>query len=45
LISGYIVYGTIKKIVGIRLTQEQEFMGADLAIHKIGTSPEEDMGH
>ena len=35
LIGGAVVYGTLKKIVGIRLTQEQEFDGADLSIHKI----------
>jgi ammonium transporter, Amt family len=30
-----LVYGTMKKIVGIRLSQEDEHEGADLAIHKI----------
>lgn len=38
-ISGLIVYGVIKKVVGLRLTQEQEFDGADLSIHKIGSEP------
>jgi Amt family ammonium transporter len=42
LISGFVVYGLLKQTIGIRLTQEEEFMGADLAIHKIGANPEED---
>lgn len=43
LIGGFIVYGLLKKTIGIRLTQEEEYMGADLAIHKIGSTPEEDL--
>ena len=42
LAGGLIVYGLLKKLVGIRLDQEQEYMGADLAIHKISASPEYD---
>ena len=38
--GGLIVYGTIKQLVGIRLSQEDEFQGADLSIHKIGANPE-----
>lgn len=34
-VGGLIVYGGIKKVVGLRLTKEQEFDGADLSIHKI----------
>ena len=30
-----LVYGTMKKVVGLRLSQEDEHEGADLAIHKI----------
>lgn len=30
-----LVYGTMKKFVGLRLSQEDEHEGADLAIHKI----------
>ena len=33
--GGALVYGTLKKLVGIRLGQEEEFDGADLTIHKI----------
>ncbi|MGB4812180.1 MAG: ammonium transporter [Methylophilaceae bacterium] len=33
--GGCIIYGTLKKTVGIRMGQEEEFDGADLSIHKI----------
>jgi Amt family ammonium transporter len=42
--GGYLVYGTIKKLVGIRLTAEEEFNGADLSIHKISATPERESG-
>ena len=35
---GLLVYGGLKKLVGIRLSEEEELMGADLAIHKIRLS-------
>ena len=42
--GGFIVYGAIKAFMGIRLSEEDEYMGADLAIHQISANPEEDMG-
>ncbi|MBD3669868.1 MAG: ammonium transporter [Gammaproteobacteria bacterium] len=42
LVGGFVVYGVIKLISGIRLDQEQEHMGADLALHKISATPEYD---
>ena len=41
-VGGYIVYGTIKALMGIRLDQEQEYRGADLSIHHIAANPEYD---
>ncbi len=38
--GGLAVYGTIKKLVGIRLDAEEEYNGADLTIHNITASPE-----
>lgn len=38
--GGYLVYGGLKRTVGIRLDEEEEFMGADLAVHKIMATPE-----
>lgn len=40
LIGGFVIYGALKAMVGIRLDQESEFMGADLAVHKISATPE-----
>ncbi|QIL69192.1 ammonium transporter [Diaphorobacter sp. HDW4B] len=40
LAGGFVVYGVLKKTVGLRLTQEEEFDGADLSIHRITSSPE-----
>ena len=40
LIAGFVVYGVLKATVGIRLTQEEEYNGADLSIHKIKANPE-----
>jgi Amt family ammonium transporter len=34
--GGLLVYGVIKRVGGLRLSQEQEYYGADLSIHKIG---------
>jgi Amt family ammonium transporter len=39
LIGGFVVYGTLKLRTGIRMDIEDEYMGADLAIHKIGSTP------
>jgi len=44
LVGGFIVYGGLKAVMGIRLSEEEEFAGADLAIHKISSTPDEDMG-
>ena len=34
--GGLLVYCLVKSVVGIRLTKEEEYYGADLSIHKIG---------
>ena len=41
LAGGVIVYGGLKKLVGIRMSQEDEYEGADLSIHKIGATAED----
>jgi Amt family ammonium transporter len=41
LLNGFIIYGLISKVLGIRLTPEQEFAGPDLSIHSINAYPEE----
>ncbi|MGB0734078.1 MAG: ammonium transporter, partial [Pontibacterium sp.] len=35
LIGGFVIYGAAKLVVGIRLSEEEEFNGADLSIHRI----------
>ena len=40
LAGGFAVYGALKRITGIRLTEEQEFDGADLSVHRITATPE-----
>ncbi|AKZ62309.1 ammonium transporter [Herbaspirillum hiltneri N3] len=42
VIGGWIVYGLLKRAIGIRLDPEQEFEGADLSIHKISSTAERD---
>ncbi len=43
LAAGFVVYGVIKAVMGLRLSAEEEFQGADLAIHKIGSTPEREV--
>ena len=43
LIGGFVVYGILKATLGIRLSQEDEYRGADLSIHKISANSEESM--
>jgi Amt family ammonium transporter len=38
LLGGFVVYGALKWLVGLRLSQEQEYYGADLSLHKIGAT-------
>ena len=40
LFSGLVVYGLLKMTMGLRMSQEEEFDGADLSIHKISATPE-----
>ena len=43
LLAGFVVYGVIKKTMGLRLSQEEEFEGADLSIHRISASAEREV--
>jgi len=42
-LTGLVVYGTLKAVMGLRLSQEEEYEGADLAIHRIGSTPEREV--
>jgi ammonium transporter, Amt family len=40
LVGGFVVYGALKMALGIRMSQEEEFEGADLSVHRISSSPD-----
>ena len=40
LVSGFVVYGLLKATLGLRMSQEEEFEGADLSIHRISSTPD-----
>jgi Amt family ammonium transporter len=40
LAGSWLIYAVLKKTLGLRLDPEDEFNGADLAIHRISASPE-----
>jgi len=44
LAGGFLVYGLIRQVAGLRLTQEQEYEGADLSLHRIEAEPQFDGG-
>ncbi|CAI8266581.1 MAG: Ammonia channel [Gammaproteobacteria bacterium] len=40
IVGGLVVYGVLSQTLGIRLSEEQEFDGADLSLHRIKANPE-----
>ncbi len=43
LLAGFALYSPLKATMGLRLSQEEEFEGADLSIHRIGATPEREV--
>jgi Amt family ammonium transporter len=43
ILGGLVVYGVLKVTMGLRLSQEEEYDGADLSIHKISATPEREV--
>ena len=43
LLSGWVIYGALKATMGLRLSQEEEFEGADLSVHRIGATPDREV--
>ncbi len=41
LAGGFVVYGTLKMISGIRMTAEEEYDGADISIHRISATADD----
>ncbi|MGI9354138.1 MAG: ammonium transporter [Rhizobiaceae bacterium] len=44
VIGGAVVYGMLRAFTGLRLTDDEQRIGADLAIHNIGANPESEIG-
>jgi Amt family ammonium transporter len=42
-LAGFVIYGAVDTVMGLRLSAEEERRGADLTVHKIGANPEEDV--
>ena len=40
VVGGFVVYGALKAIMGIRMSQEEEYEGADLSVHRISSTPD-----
>jgi Amt family ammonium transporter len=40
LVGGFVVYGLLKAVLGIRMSHEEEYDGADLSIHRISSTPD-----
>ena len=40
---GFVLYGLLKATMGLRLSQEEEYEGADLSIHRIGSTPDREV--
>ena len=43
VLGGAVVYGLLHKLMGLRLSAEEEFEGADLSIHRIGSTPDREV--
>jgi Amt family ammonium transporter len=43
LLGGWLIYGILKITMGLKLSPEEEFDGADLSIHKISASPDREV--
>ena len=40
LLGSTLIYGLLRSVVGLRLSREEEFDGADLSVHRITATPE-----
>ncbi len=43
LVGGFVIYKLVDTMMGLRLSEEQEYDGADLSVHSISAYPEEDV--
>ena len=42
-VAGTVVYGVLKATVGLKLSAEEEYEGADLTVHKISATPDREV--
>jgi len=42
-LGGVVVYGVLKATVGLKLSAEEEYEGADLSVHKISATPDREV--
>ena len=40
LVGGFLVYGALKTVIGIRMSHEEEYEGADISVHRISSTPD-----
>lgn len=43
LLGGFVVYGVLKATIGIRLSPEEEYNGADLSIHRVSSTYDQNL--
>ena len=43
LVASWVLYRLLKAMMGLRMSQEEEFEGADLSIHRIGSTPDREV--
>jgi len=43
LVGGVMVYGLLKLTMGLKLSPEEEYDGADLSVHKISATPDREV--
>ena len=43
LLGGTLVYGVLKITLGLKMSQEEEYDGADLSVHKISATPDREV--
>jgi Amt family ammonium transporter len=43
-VGGLAIYGAVKALMGLRLSEEEEYLGADLSIHRITAQPDYNRG-
>lgn len=43
LLGGLVVYGALKWTMGIKMSAEEEYEGADLTVHKISATPDREV--